>query len=206
MQGSRPPDLDVRWPARRRAGASGAFSAQKLRSELEKVRQLADYDHLTGLPNRRGFEALLEEEIRKANENIEPLSVAICDIDHFKLVNDNFGHDTGDRVIGAVARTLAKLTDDKCHAARHGGEEFVMLFRGITIEEAAARLDNAREALSKRRFVKEASDEVIGMVTFSGGIADVFAYESPRFALRAADESLYRAKEEGRNRICVAAR
>jgi len=182
------------------------LEAQKLRSELEKVRQLADFDHLTGLPNRRGFEALLEEEIRKANENIEPLSVAICDIDNFKQVNDTFGHDTGDRVIGAVARTLAKLTDDKCHAARHGGEEFVMLFRGITIEEAAARLDNAREALSKRRFVKEASDEVIGMVTFSGGIADVFAYESPRFALRAADESLYRAKEEGRNRICVAAR
>jgi diguanylate cyclase len=178
--------------------------AQKLRAELEKVRRLADFDHLTGLPNRRGFESLLDEEIRKANENIEPLCVAICDIDHFKRVNDNFGHDTGDRVIGAVARTLARLTDDKCHAARHGGEEFVMLFRGIAIDEAKARLDNARETLSKRRFVKEASDEVIGMVTFSGGIADVFGYESPRLALRAADESLYRAKDEGRNRIFVA--
>jgi diguanylate cyclase len=180
--------------------------AQKLRAELEKVRRLADIDHLTGLPNRRGFESLLDEEIRKANENIEPLSVAICDIDNFKRVNDTYGHDTGDRVIGAVARTLAKLTDDKCHAARHGGEEFVMLFRGIPLEEARALLDEARDKLSKRRFVKEASDEVIGMVTFSGGIADVFGYESPRLALRAADESLYRAKEEGRNRICVAAR
>lgn len=178
--------------------------AQKLRSELEKVRHLADFDHLTGLPNRRGFDALLEEEVRKANENIEPLSVAICDIDHFKRVNDSFGHDTGDRVIGAVARTLARQTDDKVHAARHGGEEFVMLFRGISLDEATARLDEARETLSKRRFVKEASDEVIGMVTFSGGIADVFAFESPRVALRAADEALYRAKEEGRNRICVA--
>ena len=79
-----------------------------------------------------------------------------------------------------------------------------MLFRGISLDEAKARLDNARDALSKRRFVKEASDEVIGMVTFSGGIADVFGYDSPRLALRAADESLYRAKEEGRNRICVA--
>jgi len=180
--------------------------AQKLRTELEKVRRLADIDYLTGLPNRRGFESLLEEEIRKANENIEPLCVAICDIDNFKRVNDTYGHDTGDRVIGAVARTLAKLTDDKCHAARHGGEEFVMLFRGISLDEAQARLDMARDVLSKRRFVKEASDEVIGMVTFSGGIADVFGYESPRLALRAADETLYRAKEEGRNRICVAGR
>jgi diguanylate cyclase len=178
--------------------------AQKLRSELDKVRHLADFDHLTGLPNRRGFEALLEEEIRKANENIEPLSVAICDIDHFKRVNDSFGHETGDRVIGAVARTLARLTDDKVHAARHGGEEFVMLFRGIPIDEACARLNETREALGKRRFVKEASDEVIGAVTFSGGIADVFAFESPRFALRAADEALYCAKEQGRNRICIA--
>ncbi len=180
--------------------------ALKLRTELEKVRHLADFDHLTGLPNRRGFDTLLEEEIRKANENIEPLCVAICDIDLFKRVNDTFGHDTGDRVIGAVARTLARLTDDKVHAARHGGEEFVMLFRGISLDEASARLNEARETLSKRRFVKEASDEVIGMVTFSGGIADVFAFESPRFALRAADEALYRAKEEGRNRICIAGR
>lgn len=178
--------------------------AQKLRSELEKVRRIADFDHLTGLPNRRGFETLLEVEIRKANENIEPLSVAICDIDRFKQVNDRFGHDTGDRVIGTLARTLARLTDDKCHAARHGGEEFVMLFRGISLAEAHARLDAARGEFGKRRFVKEASDEVIGAVTFSGGIADVFAHESPRFALRAADEALYRAKQEGRDRICIA--
>ena len=178
--------------------------AQKLRGELEKVRRLADIDHLTGLPNRRGFESLLEEEIRKANENIEPLSVAICDIDNFKRVNDTFGHDTGDRVIGAVARMLAKLTDDKVHAARHGGEEFVMLFRGLPLDEAFARLEATREALGKRRFVKEASDEVIGAVTFSGGISDVFAFENPRLALRAADEALYRAKKGGRDRICRA--
>ncbi|MCB2049709.1 MAG: GGDEF domain-containing protein [Novosphingobium sp.] len=180
--------------------------AQKLRYELEKVRRLADIDHMTGLPNRRGFDSLLEEELRKANENIEPLSVAFCDIDNFKRVNDTWGHDTGDRVISSVARSLAKLTDDKCHAARHGGEEFVMLFRGISLDEAFLRLNEAREALSQRRFVKEASDEVIGAVTFSGGIADVFAYESPRFALRAADEALYRAKHAGRNRICLAER
>ena len=129
--------------------------------------------------------------------------LAIGDIDHFKRVNDTFGHDTGDRVINAVARSLARLTDDKCHAARHGGEEFVMLFRGISLDEAKARLDTARETLGNRRFVKEASDEVIGLVTFSGGIADVFGHDSPRLALRAADGSLYRAKEQGRNRICV---
>ncbi|OZA19520.1 MAG: hypothetical protein B7X90_08565 [Novosphingobium sp. 17-62-19] len=88
--------------------------------------------------------------------------------------------------------------------ARQGGEEFVMLFRGKTLQEAFDKLDAVRENFGVRHFINRSTEEPMGQITFSGGIADVFAYASPRDALKAADEALYRAKEEGRNRIMLA--
>lgn len=178
--------------------------ADALRASLERARREAEIDHLTGLPNRRAFENVLAAQYREAQQEIDLLSVAICDIDRFKLVNDTHGHDTGDRVIQAIGQVLAKISDDRCHVARHGGEEFVMLFRGRSVSEAQAMLDQAREQLSERHFINRATDEPIGTITFSGGVANVFAYADPREALRAADEALYLAKSEGRNRICTA--
>ena len=177
--------------------------ADTLRQNLERARRDAEIDHLTGLPNRRAFEAVLQREVREAQVEIDNLTVAICDIDHFKKVNDSHGHETGDRVIQAVAQVLARISGEKCHVARHGGEEFVLLFRGKGLSEAAAILDKARESLATRNFVNRMTDQPIGQVTFSGGVANVFAWPDPRDALRAADEALYRAKSEGRNRICM---
>ena len=177
--------------------------AEALRGSLAKARRDADHDHLTGLPNRRAFEGLLERHYREAQKELDALSVAFCDIDNFKLVNDTHGHDTGDRVIQAIAAALAKISDDNCHVARHGGEEFVMLFRGRGKAEAAARLDAVREEFARRNFVNRRTDQPIGRITFSGGVADVFAYPSTRDALKAADIALYAAKEQGRN--CVVA-
>lgn len=177
---------------------------QTLRAELAKARHDADVDHLTGLPNRRAFEALLDRHYREARAEPDHLCVAFCDIDRFKLVNDTHGHDTGDRVIRAIGETLARLTNDNCHVARQGGEEFVMLFRGLTPQQAFEKLDAVRENFGERRFVNRANEEPIGRITFSGGIADVFGYANPRDALKAADEALYRAKEGGRNRIELA--
>lgn len=176
----------------------------KLRQELDKAKHDADIDHLTGLPNRRAFEAILEQHYREARQESENLCVAFCDIDHFKRVNDTHGHDTGDRVIRAIGETLARITNDKCHVARQGGEEFVMLFRGKTPAEAFEKLDAVRENFSNRTFVNRSNEEPIGQITFSGGIADVFAHANPREALKAADEALYRAKSEGRNRVMLA--
>lgn len=175
--------------------------ARSLRRSLARAKRDAEVDYLTGLPNRRAFEVLLERHYDEARAACEPLSVAFCDIDKFKEVNDTHGHEAGDRVIKLIADTLAHISNDHCHVARHGGEEFVMLFRGLPPSEAASRLDNAREALANRRLINRKTDQPFGQITFSGGVADVFGYSDARAALKAADEALYRAKEGGRNRI-----
>ena len=183
---------------------SSEQETRNLRERLARAQRDAEIDHLTGLPNRRAFEAVFDRHYREAQAAIDHLCVAFCDIDHFKQVNDNHGHETGDRIIQAVAETLDKLINKKCHVARHGGEEFVLIFRGLTKAEARAKLDALRENFSERRFVNRKTDDPIGRVTFSGGVADVFAYASPRDALRAADEALYLAKEQGRNAVMAA--
>lgn len=182
----------------------GQQQTRLLQKNLETARRAAEQDHLTGLPNRRAFETVLRSEVATAHDQQEPLSVAFCDIDNFKLVNDTHGHDAGDRVLKFVANLLARVSDDKCHVARHGGEEFVMLFRGRTVAEAATIVDQAREDMSERNLVDRKTGERMDQVTFSGGVADVFAYEEPREALKAADRALYLAKEHGRNRVYIA--
>jgi diguanylate cyclase len=172
-----------------------------LHRSLEDARRSAEIDHLTGLPNRRAFETRIEKEVVAARAAGEPLCVAFCDIDRFKKINDTHGHEAGDRVLKVVAHALNEISDDRCHVARHGGEEFVVLFRGKALGEAFAILDEARESLSERRLINRATDVPFGRVTFSTGIADVFDYPDPRAALKAADEALYVAKDEGRNRI-----
>ncbi len=182
----------------------GQKQTRLLQKNLESARRAAEQDHLTGLPNRRAFEATMREEAKAARESGETLSVAFCDIDHFKKINDTHGHDAGDRVLKFVGTLLAKISDDKCHVARHGGEEFVMLFRGFTVAEAAKVVDDTRADLSERNLVDRKTGERMDHVTFSGGVADVFAFEEPRDALKAADRALYLAKEHGRNRVYIA--
>ncbi|RXR25594.1 GGDEF domain-containing protein [Sphingobium fluviale] len=175
-----------------------------LQQNLEQARKAAEQDHLTGLPNRRAFEARLKEEVTLAQANGESLSVAFCDIDHFKKINDTHGHDTGDRVLKFVGSLLAKISGEKCHVARHGGEEFVMVFRGKTAAEACEIVDQTRADLASRNLVDRNSGERMNQVSFSGGVADAFAYPDPRDALKAADQALYLAKEHGRNRVYMA--
>jgi diguanylate cyclase len=107
-------------------------------------------------------------------------------------------------VIRAIGASLGRISNDNCHVARHGGEEFVMLFRGISIDEVKLQLDAAREEIAQRKMVNRKTEEPIGQITFSGGVANVFGYADPRAALKAADEALYSAKQAGRNQIVVA--
>lgn len=177
---------------------------ESLRKNLDRARRDAEIDYLTGLPNRRAFEDILQAHHREAIGSGKPLSVAFCDIDRFKAINDSHGHEAGDRIIREIAETLSTLCGEDCFIARHGGEEFVMLFRGVTPDVALLRLDDAREDLARRRMINRRTNKPFGVVTFSGGIADVSRFSEPREALAAADQALYRAKEGGRNRICLA--
>ena len=177
---------------------------RSLRRKLEEARRAAEHDHLTGLPNRRCFEARFKTEYDIAKRAGEPLCVAFCDIDHFKRINDIHGHEAGDRVLKAVASDLDRLSGETCHVARHGGEEFVILLRGKKLAEAVVILDRARTDLAERKLVNRVTDEPFGSVTFSAGLAEVFSFPSRNDALKAADNALYKAKHEGRNRIVIA--
>ena len=179
--------------------------ARALQRNLEAARKAAEQDYLTGLPNRRAFENVLKIRESAAREGGRPLAIAFCDLDHFKAINDTYGHDTGDRVLQFVASLLAQVSDNGCHVARHGGEEFAMLLDAST-EDAAKIVDEARDDLSARKLVNRDDGARLPPVSFSAGIADVLAYSDGRAALKAADEALYLAKQQGRNRVYIAAR
>lgn len=181
---------------------SEAETAQ-LRENLVKARMEADVDHLTRLPNRRAFERRLVTAAMEARAKGEPLSLAFCDLDHFKQINDRHGHESGDRVLCAMATGLIDYAGDSFFVARHGGEEFVLLFYGLDKEAARQRVDAIRAAQAARQLMNRENGLPFGRITFSAGIAEVTEDPDTRSALTRADAALYRAKQEGRNRVVV---
>ncbi len=176
--------------------ADATSEAAGLRAELEEARTDAREDQLTGLANRRalaeGYAAHLAAGTR--------ICLAICDIDHFKQVNDRFGHAVGDRVLAAIARTLA----DGCTnalVARYGGEEFAILFDHGDLAAATATLDRARATVAAKHFRLRENDAALGAITFSGGAITIEPGEVFGTALARADALLYQAKNAGRNQI-----
>ncbi len=171
-----------------------------LREELEAARNDAQRDELTGLANRRAIDAHLAELAEKG----EPRVIALCDIDHFKSVNDRYGHGVGDRVIKLVASTL----EDACTAqfvGRWGGEEFIVIMPSSDIAAVIKRLNQARQTLADTKFNLRETDEPMGLISFSGGVAlAVGGKQANVTALQQADKALYRAKDEGRNCILSA--
>ena len=183
------------------AMARSEVEIDRLRENLAEARSEADVDHLTRLPNRRAFERRLVSAAIEARVKGEPLSIAFCDVDHFKQVNDRHGHAAGDRVLCALAASFAEMAGEACFTARHGGEEFVLLFAGLGKEAAKGRLDAIRRALGARVLMNRDTGQPFGKITFSGGVAEVTGDADTRGALARADEALYRAKQQGRNRI-----
>ena len=183
------------------AMARSEAETERLRENLAKARIEADVDHLTRLPNRRAFERRLVSAALEARAKGEPLALAFCDVDHFKQVNDRHGHAAGDRVLCALAASFMEMAGDACFVARHGGEEFVLLFYGLGKDAARGRLDAIRRAVAARVMMNRDTGQPFGRITFSGGIAEVTEDADTRSALARADAALYRAKQQGRNRV-----
>ncbi|WP_231621734.1 GGDEF domain-containing protein [Sphingomonas sp. 37zxx] len=168
---------------------------QELRQMLEQARGDALCDPLTGLPNRRAFEQAFAEALAKG----QPACVAICDVDHFKTVNDRFGHAVGDRVLRAIGQTLAQTC--KGHlVARYGGEEFALLFYG-PLSSAIATVDAARLEVGQKRYRLRETDVPLGEITISVGVTPLAKQEHATDAFQRADRLLYAAKDAGRNKV-----
>jgi diguanylate cyclase len=176
----------------------------RLRRSLAEARRTADTDPLTGLPNRRALDVRLREAFAAARASGRKLSLAICDIDQFKAVNDLHGHHIGDEVIKFIAGALSRGDVERLFVARYGGEEFVMLFEGMDTQAAADEIDRIRREIANHSFKVTATGRDLGRLTFSAGIAGLAGRRGPGAILKNADAALYRAKQEGRNRVCIA--
>lgn len=169
---------------------------------IQQLNHLATRDGLTGLVNRRYMSARLDDELLRMARSRRAFSVLILDIDFFKRVNDNFGHQVGDSVLISLARQLVEMFPEPDAASRWGGEEFLVLMP----EASAGDLLRTVEQLQRRLEILLPTRDVAppSRVTFSGGIAQAQPGESLQSILERADAALYRAKQQGRNQVLVA--
>ena len=179
------------------------FQIMRLRSSLNKAEEIGSRDPLTGLGNRRYFDSALNEEIARAHEAENSLCVSIADIDHFKAINDKFGHLAGDVVLKRFADLLTANVKGDDKVARFGGEEFAILFPDADLSEATAILNRIQQQLESKRWAVAASGERLGAVTASFGLACLRDDESADALLRRVDAKLYEAKANGRNLVVV---
>jgi len=176
--------------------ASTAANALRNAQLFEEVEHRARTDFLTGLPNHRYFQATLSAELGRAQRHSHPLSLLIIDLDYLKIVNDRFGHPSGDMVIRAVAETIRLGCRDFDFAARYGGEEFTVILPETPLPGAILVADRIREKIAQVEFAG------IGRITASVGVSNFpLNALSKEDLIRAADQALYIAKNGGRDRV-----
>lgn len=166
----------------------------------KRLKKLSITDGLTELFNHRHIHELLHEEFERTRRSGEPLAVAMLDLDRFKLVNDTYGHPTGDVILYETAGILRDTAREIDMVGRYGGEEFVVLLPGTDEEAALQFAERIREAVANHRFKDEAKEV---HMTISGGVASFPSVnvDNPDVLIKRADEALYAAKESGRNKI-----
>ena len=167
---------------------------------LEEYRK-AKTDALTGIANRLAYNEKLKHEISRRQRNHKPLSICVVDVDKFKGVNDTYGHKAGDKVLQTIAQVCSKNVREVDFFARYGGEEFVLLLPETRVEQARVVADNLRRQIQVCKF-HYAGQPV--SITISCGIAEFSGEDSGDTVFKRADKALYRAKQEGRNRVIVA--
>jgi diguanylate cyclase len=181
---------------------ASAEEVNTLTDRLERAQNEALIDPLSGLKNRRGLERAVEEALSQG-AGFAGTALLVADIDHFKRINDTYGHLLGDKVIRAVAQVLHGNIKGRDVSARVGGEEFAALLPGTTIEGARALAEQIRNAVSRGRIHRAEKDENIGGVTLSIGVAVAAPNENLEQLFARADAALYEAKRTGRNKVCV---
>jgi diguanylate cyclase len=172
----------------------------ELRTKLDSVRKESLTDPLTGISNRKAFDDAATQAMDQIAEG-EQISLLMCDIDHFKKFNDNWGHQTGDQVLKLVANCLSDNVKGRDTAARYGGEEFVVLLRGIALNDAIKIADQIRATVETKKLVKKSTGDILGSITISIGVAQFHGGEAVEFVIRRADACLYGAKHHGRNLV-----
>ena len=186
------------WPV----GAAPG-SVAWLQSAIDGLCELSSRDALTGLANRRQFELALTSEIDRVARTGEPALVLMTDIDHFKRINDAHGHSAGDLVLRAVAYVLRECVRPMDTVARFGGEEFAMILANCSPSFGHAVAERVRLKVQARRVAIGAGQEVSVTVSIGGAYAPQWVRSSPTLWVDRADRQLYRAKDCGRNRVCL---
>ncbi|MEA4881266.1 MAG: diguanylate cyclase, partial [Synergistaceae bacterium] len=190
------------------------FDSQELQMRLrvgerilhlqEQLRTAALYDDLTGLLNRGAVIERLENELSRSWRTGVPLSIALLDIDHFKEVNDTYGHVTGDRVLREIGQRIKAVIRSYDSLGRYGGEEFLLVFPGLSGSVADGICERIRSAIMEKPFLpcETKEDQTPFFISASLGLCEVPAVcETIDTVLTKADDALYRAKGSGRNRV-----
>jgi diguanylate cyclase len=174
-----------------------------LRTALHQVRAEALTDGLTGLSNRKMFDETLRMRIAEAAGLRLDLSLMMCDIDHFKRFNDTWGHQTGDQIIRFIAASLQRVAKPDFCVARYGGEEFAIVMPRTRIVEARSVAEQVRMTVESKKLYRKSTNEDLGKVTVSVGIAALKFGETPESLIERADSCLYASKRSGRNRVTL---
>ena len=189
----------MKLTGRLRANNATVSQSVLLRRRYERA---AMFDGLTGIHNRRWLDETLHRLVRRVERGDASLSIALIDIDHFKGINDTYGHEAGDHVLTTVAQVLARNLRPTDLVARFGGEEFVILFPDTDLEHALIAGERVRLAVASEAL--NSGERRLPGVTISMGIAQLQPGQSVPELLKGADRAMYAAKDGGRNRVVAA--
>jgi len=175
-----------------------------LHDQITIAQQEASIDVLTGLLNRRGLSQILESFFDNDERQSLQLCLILADIDHFKNINDRYGHLTGDKVLSRIGRILVQQIKGSDSAIRYGGEEFIILLPETKLSNALIVAENIRKNIEKIILKRPRTQEIIGNISISLGVASLQEDESIETLIDRADQALYKAKNNGRNQTVIA--
>lgn len=181
---------------------SAAEVIRQLKQELEQATSLSKTDSLTNIANRRGYDEQLRQFIKQAQQKSQTFAMLLLDLDHFKQVNDRFGHLVGDSALRYIARVLSQQIRENDALARLGGEEFVILLADVRYDQAMKVAESIRKQIQAKSLRVKSQEQSLSF-TISIGVAIYQMGEDGDKLFERADKALYQAKQTGRNRVCA---